>query len=1007
MINLGKPSFGQEEIDAVAEVIRSGWVGRGKNVEEFEKEFASYSGAKYAIAVNGCTVGLYLSLKRLGIGVGDEVIVPSMTWNASAAVVVALGATVVFADVVEGIWCLDAEDVRRKITKNTKAVIPVHFAGQFATGFENFEIPVIYDSAHRIAKNAFPGITSVHSFYVTKNITTVRGGMVLTNDEEEYKWLKQARTSGINHDVLKRYKDGNFEYEVEDPSWNFDMSDIEATIGRVQLGKIDEFTAKREAIVAKYNQAFGSNNKGNHLYHILVENRPEFIAKMKENGIQCGVHYFALHLMKGYQKYNQGSLPVTEFFSACNVSMPLYTDLTDSDIQHIIDQTLKLAKFNENKPVGVKNMGSQFLTTTNFIKGTFLNIVENLFFRNFEYGQELPLIPGYKPLKILQIQKNNRTNSIGLYLSEKGEQVIIKSLRYRIKNLAYAQILNEINILTTLHKKNAEAFQPTESNVYRVKIPIVREVINQTGLIGWVTEYADGNLLFFEDQNIKLEVIESCLNYFNNLTLINEEKLLFVRSPFQMFVIFPLYWIKALFKDLNQIKLYFKLAILFYSKFSMSLLLSPSYILSHKDLHSKNIVVQDKLVTALDLQVAVRGEKETDLSIVSRLYFNELGVEKIKKILSKFLTDRKQVDSFVRLTIFFAVQSLALDKKHFIDYDISSAYIEALEKNILPFLSALNTFEKNENSSISIGKPKLNFTVAVAAYNAEKNVGPMLKSLLSQKEDNYKLEKIIVYSDASNDQTVVKAREILDSRILVIDGKVRSGFSGAIQKILNFSQSDFTVVLNDDIKISDDLFLEKLNQTFISEENIGLVTGNPRPIEGKTFIEKAAASSYRVYEKFRYSINNGNNPYTCDGKILCFSKDFKQAIIFPEDSADLGNVDAFVYFACLSLGFKYKHNRNAIVYYKNPTNVRDYYKWMIRNNSEYFIMKKNFGPMVEKEYKKPRSTFIYYCFIEFIKNPVGSLAIFLIGLYVKFRARAFSRNFNSKWSLVSSTKQLD
>lgn len=344
MINLGKPSFDQQEIDVVSEVIKSGWVGRGPNVEAFEKEFAAHQGAKFGVAMNGCTFGLFLSLRYRKIGPGDEVIVPSMTWNATAAVVFQSGATPVFADVIPGTWCLDPEDVKRKITDKTKLVIAVHYAAQFAKGFENFPVPVLYDSAHRVEEGGFPGISSVHSFYVTKNFCSVRGGMVLTNDPDEAAWIKMCVGSGNKTEVLKRYTSGAFHYEIEYPSWNFDMTDIEGAIARVQLKKLPGFMKRREEVLQKYNEAFGLHNTGNHLYPILVENRDEFLSKMREKGVQCGIHYLPLHLMKGYKHLTAGSLPVTEYFGAHMVSLPFFPGLSDQDVQTVIDAVLSTEK---------------------------------------------------------------------------------------------------------------------------------------------------------------------------------------------------------------------------------------------------------------------------------------------------------------------------------------------------------------------------------------------------------------------------------------------------------------------------------------------------------------------------------------------------------------------------------------------------------------------------------------------------------------------------------------
>lgn len=353
-ITLTKPSIDNRELDAATNVLKSGWLIRGMQTKLFEKEFAKFMGAKYAVATNGCTMALFLAVSQMNLKKTDEVIVPSLTWSATASIVISAGATPVFADVDPKTWCLDPEDVRRKIAKNTKLVIPVHYAGRFAQGFENFEIPVLYDSAHRVEKNDFKGVTSCYSFYAVKNMTTIRGGMILSNDEEAAKWYRTGCHGGIAKDTLSRYQGAqnkadasSFYYEIEFPGWNFDMTDVEAAIGREQLKKVEGLDAKRNKIIEQYNKAFGLENTGNHLYPLNVDNRDEFLVTMKEAGIQCAIHYLPLHLMKGYQGYRAENLRVTEELGKKCVSIPLYADMTQEEVSYVIEQVKKYAKYSK------------------------------------------------------------------------------------------------------------------------------------------------------------------------------------------------------------------------------------------------------------------------------------------------------------------------------------------------------------------------------------------------------------------------------------------------------------------------------------------------------------------------------------------------------------------------------------------------------------------------------------------------------------------------------------
>jgi perosamine synthetase len=209
---------------------------------------------------------------------------------------------------------------------------------------------VLFDSAHRIERDDFKGITSCYSFYAVKNMTTARGGMIVTDDQEAAKWYRMLCHGGIAKDTISRYEGtsvaddpSSFYYEVEAPSWNFDMTDIEAAIGRAQLKKIESLNEKRNRIVAKYNEAFSLQNGGNHMYVLLVKNRDQFLVDMRKVGVQCAIHYIPLHTMKGYQHLKTGTLPVTDYIGRHCVTIPLYPELSEEDTEYVIFHTRKFA----------------------------------------------------------------------------------------------------------------------------------------------------------------------------------------------------------------------------------------------------------------------------------------------------------------------------------------------------------------------------------------------------------------------------------------------------------------------------------------------------------------------------------------------------------------------------------------------------------------------------------------------------------------------------------------
>lgn len=346
MIPLSRADIGREEIKAVEKVLESGWLTMGPETETFEKEFAKYVGAGYAIAVNSATSALFLALKALGVKSGDEVIVPSFTFASSANVIVHSGAIPIFADIKSDDFTLDQKSVDEVITKKTKVIMPVHYAANRANIKTN--LPLIEDSAHLIEKKGDnkKAFASAYSFYATKNMTTGEGGMITVADGKVANWLKKARLHGLSRDAWKRYDiKSKWVYSVEFSGWKFNTTDINSALGRVQLKRLPEFQKRRRHVLALYNRLLGLKNKGTHLYPILVENRDKFFDYMKVNGVGCSFHFTPLHLQPAFQKYHTRKLPVTEYVGERVVTIPFDAVITDSEVTKVANLILKYPSF--------------------------------------------------------------------------------------------------------------------------------------------------------------------------------------------------------------------------------------------------------------------------------------------------------------------------------------------------------------------------------------------------------------------------------------------------------------------------------------------------------------------------------------------------------------------------------------------------------------------------------------------------------------------------------------
>ena len=365
-----RADVGEDEVNAVAEVIRSGWLTMGPKTFEFERRFADYVGASYAVAVSSCTAALHLALEAVGISRDDEVLVPTTTFTATAEVVTYLGARPVFVDIEPKSLNIDTHDLERKITGRTKAIVPVHFAGMPGDLSEILEIAaqrnlhVVEDAAHALPASykgrrigAISELTAF-SFYATKTLTTGEGGMITTENEDFARRMQVMRLHGIGRDAWKRYgAEGSWFYEVLEAGFKYNLTDLQAALGIVQLTKCDRMSQARERIALRYSSAFESiealevpatsqdRTTSWHLYVLRLHldririDRGKFIQELAARGVNASVHFIPLHLQPVYQRdyqYKPGDLPVAEREYQRSLSLPIYSAMREEELEHVM-----------------------------------------------------------------------------------------------------------------------------------------------------------------------------------------------------------------------------------------------------------------------------------------------------------------------------------------------------------------------------------------------------------------------------------------------------------------------------------------------------------------------------------------------------------------------------------------------------------------------------------------------------------------------------------------------
>ncbi len=382
------PDISDAELDAVADVLRSGWLAPGQRVRQFEADFAAYAGVRHAIAVDSATAGMHLALVATGIGAGDEVITTPLTFAATVNVIIHSGATPVLVDIAPGSFCIDPAQVAKAVTPRTKAIMPVHHAGAacamdaIAGVAHEHGLRVIADAAHALgtADGGKPagalGDAAIFSFYPTKNVTSGRGGMITTGDDALAGRCRLLALHGMSADAWDRYTArGSWEYQVLAPGYNYAMSDYQAALGAAQFARLDEFQALRRRLARRYDERLASlpeiirpaEREGTthawHLYVVRVRTglldvgRDEFIRELQARGIGTSVHFIPIHHHPYYREaygWAPGDFPVADEAFAEMISLPLYTRMTRDTVDRVAD-AVEAVVAAHRRPQGVRS----------------------------------------------------------------------------------------------------------------------------------------------------------------------------------------------------------------------------------------------------------------------------------------------------------------------------------------------------------------------------------------------------------------------------------------------------------------------------------------------------------------------------------------------------------------------------------------------------------------------------------------------------------------------------
>lgn len=365
-----RPSIGEREIQAVADVLRSGWLTTGPRCRQLEELCCATTGARYAVAMTSATAAMHVALHALGIGPGDEVLTPSMTWVSTINLIVLAGATPVFVDIDRDNLMVTRELLEERITHRTRLMVPVHYAGAsldldpIRALSDERGIPLLEDAAHAIGTH-YKGSpvggsgSAIFSCHPIKNITSGEGGILVTNDEAFAERCRRLRFHGLGSDTFARETQGRApQSEVQEPGYKYNLPDINAAIGTVQLARLEDFIERRTALAEAYRERLADFSAvlplaqptwpGRHSWHLFIVrvdtersgvSRAQLMGRLKARGIGTGIHFRAVHEHRYYRERSdsrRGSLPSTEWNSERVVSLPLFPEMETTDVDRVV-----------------------------------------------------------------------------------------------------------------------------------------------------------------------------------------------------------------------------------------------------------------------------------------------------------------------------------------------------------------------------------------------------------------------------------------------------------------------------------------------------------------------------------------------------------------------------------------------------------------------------------------------------------------------------------------------
>ena len=371
------PDISEAEVEAVGAAVRSGWWAKGPRTIEFEKQFAQYVGAKHCVGVNSATAALHLTLVANGIGPGDEVITTPLTFASTANTILHVGATPVFADIDPDTGLIDPDEIEKKITRKTRAIVPVHYSGlaadlgRIGQLCDAHGLFLSEDAAHAVETRyngeligAHPRGAVSYSFYATKNLACGEGGALVTDDDELAQKVRVLSCHGMSAGAWNRYgKEGSWRYDIEEPGYKYNMFDIQAALAQVQLSRMDDMQRRRFEAVDVYEQAFAGVpelvmqktpsycHHSRHLYILRIDpqrlniSRDQFIEELKARNVGVSVHFIALHTMSAYTKrfgYKPEDFPKAYAFSESEISLPLYSTLGRENAEYAAQAVLDI-----------------------------------------------------------------------------------------------------------------------------------------------------------------------------------------------------------------------------------------------------------------------------------------------------------------------------------------------------------------------------------------------------------------------------------------------------------------------------------------------------------------------------------------------------------------------------------------------------------------------------------------------------------------------------------------